>query len=218
MNARYLAAWSALLLLASGCLPAPYRPPTAAQPHAILKLRRTYQTSGGTNLRELATLDTHPALGVTDASTSASAPRIDAILVHPRIAELGVSSTFFHTETRLVHESYQQQVSYSESESYSCGSGTSYRTCTRLVTRYRNETRYRDVLRQVEVTDGACATALWVAPVVNASYLVEYEYIENNVCRLACFEQAPGAEPGTFQNRPCPYPSAAEQKRSLEAR
>jgi hypothetical protein len=87
-----------------------------------------------------------------------------------------------------------------------------------MVTRYRGETRYRSVMRSVEVSDGSCGTAVWLSPALNATYVVEYEYAGDTLCRLACFDQVPGAEPGTFANRECRPPSPLEIKRAKKAR
>lgn len=151
-----LAALLALLTSTAGCA-TPYKPPTAAQPHAILKLRRTYQSSGGTHLREGVSIEGHDAFAAEDASGAARAARTDAILVHPTTAQVRVAAGFFHTELRTVQESYTVQVPYTTTETYSCGTGTSYQMCTRVVTHYRSETRYRTVVKTVEVSDGSCA-------------------------------------------------------------
>ena len=207
----------ALVAGAVGCA-TPYRPPTTAQPHAIMKLRRTYQTSAGTHLHESVAVVGHAAFEARDASQSAGAARTDAILVHPKTAEIRVSAGFSHTEMRTVQEAYTVQVPYTTTETYSCGSGSSYRTCTRSATHYRSETRYRTVVRAVEVSDGACGASVWFSPAVNGAYILEYEYAQDTLCRLACFDQAPGAEPGTFENRPCGVPSGADVRRAKAAR
>lgn len=220
MNARALTAMMLVLSSASGLLGCAtrYKPPTANQPHAILKLRRTYQTGGGTHVREQAEIDGHHAFGALASSEAAGAARTDAILVHPTTAEVRVAAGFFHIEPRLVQETYTVQVPYTTTETYSCGTGTSYQTCTRTVTRYRTETRYRTVMRNVEVSDGACGTELWLSPAVNGAYLLEYEYAEDTLCRLACFEQLPGPTPGTFENHPCVAPTPAQIRRAKDAR
>jgi len=220
MSARRTALLAPLALLSTaavGCA-TPYMPPTMNQPHAILKLRRTYQTSGGTHMREGLTIEEHPAFAAAAERDAAGAPRTDAILVHPTPAEVRVAAAFFHTEIRTVQESYSVQVPYTSTESYSCGSGTSYQTCSRTVTHYRSETRYRMVTKPVEVSDGSCATALWVSPIINGSYIIEYEYAQDQLCRLACFDQVAGAEPGTFENRACVPPTPAEIRHAKKKR
>ncbi len=206
-----------VLSSALGCA-VPYKPPTRDQPHAVLKLRRTYQTSGGTHMREGLSIDGHEAFGAQDARTAAGAVRSDAILVHPTTAEMRVAAGFFHTEMRTVQESYTVQIPYSTYESYSCGTGRSYQMCSRTVTRYRSETRYRTVVRAVEVSDGSCATSTWLSPALNGTYLLEYEYVHDALCRLACFEQVPTATPGKFENRRCEIPSAASIRKAKKAR
>lgn len=210
----------AVLMIVSSALGCalPYKPPTRDQPHAVLKLRRTYQISGGTHMREGLSIDGHDAFGAQDARSAASTVRTDAILVHPRTAEMRVAAGFFHTEMRPVQESYTVQIPYSTFESYNCGTSGSYQMCSRTVTRYRSETRYRTVIRAVEVSDGSCATAAWLSPALNGSYLLEYEYAHDGLCRLACFEQVPGATPGQFDSRRCELPSAASIRKAKKAR
>jgi hypothetical protein len=128
-------------------------------------------------------------------------------LAHPTPQTFEVRSEFFHTETRQVHESYQEPHTYYESESYDCSSGfgtnKSYRTCTRSVSRTRYETRWRWVTRAVQVTDGSCASALRFAPQNQHVYLLQYTYSAPGVCALTCFEQI-GAADGSFRNQGCP--------------
>jgi hypothetical protein len=219
MSMRWSVGLVVLALVSSevGCA-TPYAPPTMAQPHAILKLRRTYQSSGGTHMRESLTIEEHPAFAADAEREAAGAARTDALLVHPTPAELRVAAGFFHTEMRTVQESYSVQVPYTTTETYSCGSGTSYQTCSRTVTHYRSETRYRMVTKPVEVSDGSCAGALWFSPALDGSYIVEYEYAQNGLCRVVCFDQVQGAEPGTFVNRPCALPTPAEMRKARKAR
>jgi len=187
--------------LGAGCVPA-YHPPRPEEPHAIVKLRRTYESGGGTTLREQVLVDGHGAYDGVSPAALAGAARIDSILVWPIQASYAFRSLFFHTEMRYVNETYYEQVSSLESESYSCGSGTSYRTCTRMVTRYHTEPRQRMVMKSVEVSDGACETGLHFSAMTNHVYLLQYTYQQPNACVLACFEQVPQSD-GTFQNRPC---------------
>ncbi len=212
-----MGAAAAMALLGSGCVSA-YKPPTMAAPHAVLKLRRTYDSRAGTTLREEAFVDGHPAFHAQDSAETAQAARTDAILVHPRTAELRIATAFFHTEMRAVQETYSVQVPYTTTETYNCGSGTSYQTCTRMVTQSRTETRFRTVIRPVEVSDGSCAAALWIAPANGRAYLLEHEFVQNGLCRVACFEQTAGPEPGTFTNRPCPVPSPQDVQKALDDR
>jgi len=71
-----------LVCLLGACIPE-YRAPTLGEPHAVVKVRRTYDTIGGTKLYELLLVDDHGALSAEVPSELASAPRIDPILVHP---------------------------------------------------------------------------------------------------------------------------------------
>ena len=136
--ARLALASALALALASGCVP-PYRPPSAAEPHATIKVRRSYETRAGVTLREVSRVNGRTSEELESDVQLLLGPRASGFLVHPP-ASVSVAASFFHVEQRLVRESYTEQESYMDSESYSCGSGTSYRTCTRSVTRV---TKYR---------------------------------------------------------------------------
>lgn len=196
----------ALMLLSASCV-RPYKPPTADQPHAIVKLRRSYDTTAGVTLREYVQIDENPLLQRSAAAALARAPRADATLVHPVPGTFLFDSEFFHTESRMVHESYQEPHTVYEYESYDCSSGfgtnKTYRTCSRTVPRTRYETKYRYVHRQVQVTDGECASAIRFFPQDGHVYLLQYTYHAHSVCSLSCFEQVQqGAD--SFKNLPCP--------------
>lgn len=200
----WLSGAAALALV--GCVP-PYKPPTADQPHAMIKLRRSYEAVAGASLTEAVDIDEHYALRDTVAASVASSPRIDALLAHPVPQTFEVRSEFFHTESRQVHESYQEPHTYYETESYDCSSGfgtnKSFRTCTRSVSRTRYETKWRWVTKMVHVTDGACSSALRFAPQNQGVYLMQYTYSAPSVCSLACYEQI-AAPDGSFRNQGCP--------------
>lgn len=193
---------TAALLLATACVP-PYEPPSANQPHAVIKLRRTYDQAGGTHLREAVDVDEHAALREGTHAAVGRAPRTSSILAHPGPATFLVSSNFFHRETRLVTESYREPHTTYRMQSYNCGSGTSYRTCTRSVSHTEYTTKYRTVTKQVQVSDGSCDSAIRFAPQDQHVYLLQYSYQAPSVCSLACYEQVQGPG-GTFKNLPCP--------------
>jgi hypothetical protein len=207
MNALLLRAiLGALALALSSCVPA-YKPPTAAQAHAVIKLRRSYEEVAGTTLNEIVDIDEHRALRDTAHSRAASAPRTDAILAHPLPQTFVVESEFSHTEMQQVHESYQVPETYYDTESYDCSSGfgtsKSYRTCTRSVSRTRYQTKWRWVTKSVPVSDGSCGSALRFAPQNQRVYLLQFTYARSGVCSLTCFEQV-GTPDGSFQNQACP--------------
>jgi hypothetical protein len=200
-----LATWLTTLLMATlgaACVPE-YRPPTLSEPHALIKIRRTYDTAGGVKLRELLLVDDHSALRDEVPAQLAGSPRIDVTLVHPIPATFVMKSRFFHLESRLVDETYYEQESYQDTESYSCGSGTSYQSCTRSVTRYRSVPRHRMVTKLVEVTNAECEAQRRFAPATDKVYLLQYSFQENRACSMSCFEQVPNSD-GSFQNLPCP--------------
>jgi hypothetical protein len=198
------------LLLCSALLPLigcaqPYEPPTAAQPHAVIKLRRTYETTAGTHLSEAVDVDENYVLRESSHSAVAKAPLTDSFLAHPIPGAFVVHSNFHHTETHMVSESYQVPHTTYSMESYSCGTASSYRTCSRSVSHTTYTTHYRTVPRQVQVSDGQCARQIRFAPKADHVYLLQYTYQAPGVCRLSCFEQLQGPN-GTFENRRCPKP------------
>jgi hypothetical protein len=189
-----------------------YQPPRSDEPHAIVKVRRTYDGVAGASLREVVDIDEHRAYDEVSPSRLGAQARTDSVLVHPVAATAKVAAAFFHMEARQVQETYTQQVPEYGTETYDCGSGFGtnrvYRTCTRPVTRYRSETKTRWVTKNVEVGDGSCEGSIRFAPRNGAVYLLQYTYQENRVCGLSCYEQIPtGGE--TFANRPCPAPPVA---------
>ena len=103
-------------------------------------------------------------------------------------------------------ETYTQQEPYSAQESYTCGYGDNQRTCYRTVTRYRSVQKQRWVTKQVEVVDGACARTIAFVPEVGRTYLLEFNYQDRKICRLACYEQSKN-EDGELKNKLCLAPS-----------
>ncbi|UQA57512.1 hypothetical protein [Polyangium aurulentum] len=197
---------AALGLLAVGCYPPPYQSPSAYEPHAFVKLRRSYGATAGVSLREAIIIDDHMAYDKVVPVQAARDARTAAVLVHPIPATIEVQSDFFHQEQRLVSESYTVRTPYTTTESYSCGSGfgrnASYRTCTRTVTHHRSETRWRTVFRPVHVSDAACKTAIRFRPRMNHIYQLDYAYQDRNVCSVSCVEQVP-IDGGKFSEKPC---------------
>lgn len=189
-------------LLWSACVP-PYEPPRSDQPHAIIKLRRTYETTAGASLAEAVDIDEHSALREDVHSAVAMAPRTAAILAHPIPSNFVVRSDFFHNELRTVQESYQEPHTTYGTESYSCGSTTSYRTCSRSVSHTSYETRWRTVTKTVQVSDGECSQGVRFAPQDRHVYLLQYTYQAPSVCTLSCFEQIQNSD-GTFRDEHCP--------------
>ena len=199
------------LLLLGGCVQ-PYEPPTVNQPHAVIKVRRTYETTAGVQLRESADIDENVALRRSNRASVAKAPLTDSFLAHPIPATYRVENMFFHQELRTFQESYQVPTTTYRMESYSCGGGVgkyaTHRTCTRSVPHTTYTTRFRTVTRMVDISDGSCALQLRFAPRANHVYLLQYTYQAPSVCRLQCVEQV-RAPDGGFENRPCP-PAPAE--------
>ena len=206
MSAARLGLALCIATLGSACIPE-YRPPTLAEPHATVKVRRTYDMAAGTALHELLLVDEHRALAAGVPASLALSPRIDALLVHPAPATFQMHGRFLHQETQTVLETYYQQEMYFDTESYDCSSGfgtnASHRTCTRQVTRYRQVPHQHWVSRVVDVTDAACAAQNRFTPAADRVYLLQFNFQEHQACSLSCFEQVPG-EGQTFKNLPCP--------------
>jgi hypothetical protein len=184
-----------------------YAPPSASEPHAIVKLRRTYEARPGTTLSEQVNLDGERAFDDGVPSRVAASPRNDAILVRPTPATFEFVSTFSHQAYRMVQETYYEQEPYTAYESYSCGTYTSPRTCSRSVTRYRSKAKTRTVNKLSTVIDGACQRTFRFVPRENRVYLIQFTYQDSNVCALSCFEQVEGAKGGVAQ-KPCSSDSA----------
>jgi hypothetical protein len=190
---------------ATACVPPPYRPPAANEPHAVVKFRRVYQESAGTSLDELLMIGEESLFRQSSASSRAAAPLTDAVLVHPLQAVFAAHSSFSHTEVKRVQETYYEQQSYQASESYSCGTGSSFRMCTRSVTRYRSVPRQRWVTKTVSVVDGSCSSQQSFVPRQGGVYLLELAYRDSGACTLSCYEQV-ALPDGQFKNQPCPAP------------
>ena len=157
---RWLAA-AALALLAAGaagCVHA-YDAPGPSEAHATLKIRRLYENTRGTYLRETVKLDERVALTTVDPLDAVPAPRLDGLLARPAPAELEVAAETFHREIQMSNEYATEEVPYRETETYPCGTEAAPGTCSRTVIKHRKETRLRAVPRMVEIEDGACVAS-----------------------------------------------------------
>jgi hypothetical protein len=191
-----------LACVAVSCVPA-YKPPTADEPHAILKLRRTYEKSAGTQLTEVVKIGDNVAYQAVTDSRLAESPKTDALLIHPVAIDLVFEMQFSHQYTHMVQEHYSQQVPYQTTESYNCGTPPRYQTCTRPATRYRYEQKTRWVNRTETKIDGRCESALHLNPKQGSSYLMQFTYQDHAACSLSCFEQIAAAD-GSMQQTACP--------------
>jgi hypothetical protein len=204
LSAMTYSFFTTLLLLGplAGCVQA-YKPPTAGEPHAVLKIRRTYETKAGATLTERVMVDEYLALEQQVPVRAVPESDTGAVLLHPATAKITVKALFTHEELKHVQENYTEQESYSAQESYSCGSLGTFKTCYRTVTRYRTKHRTRMVHKYVPVVDGTCEPSFTLAPRIGGIYLVQFTYQDRNVCSLSCFEQASHGD-GTFKQRECP--------------
>ena len=197
-----LLGWSLLVTVA--CIPV-YKPPTANDPHAVVKVRRAYEQRPGQTLSESVIINGHQGHSARSAA-SLAATRTDALLVHPGPAEWQVSGTFSHPEQQWVQEQYQEREPYYTTETYNCGFGNQQRTCTRPKTDYRYVTKTRTVFRTVDVTDGTCSAELSHMAEEGSVYLLQFTYQQSGVCTLSCFEQG-----SSGQKRCEPLPAAAKK-------
>jgi hypothetical protein len=179
-------------VMLSGCVRA-YRPPTAEEPHALLKLRRSYAAVYGERLTEVLLIDRRRAFARSEASRAGMLPRNAAVLVHPKPAQITVGADFTHQEWRWVSETYYETQYYTEYDSYQ----------RRSVTRARQVPRTHLVHRLVTITDARCKAKYGLDPQEGRTYLLQYTFQDDDVCQLACYEQLPG--PGdSFQQVRCP--------------
>jgi hypothetical protein len=182
--------WLSLVL--SGCVRA-YRPPSLEEPHAVLKLRRSYAAIYGERLSEVLLIDKRRAFSRYDAAGSATLPRNAAVLIHPKPAQIVVGADFTHQEWRWISETYYETEYFTVYDSYQ----------RRSVTQSRQVPRTRMVQRLVTITDARCKAKYGLEPEAGRTYLLQYTFQDDEVCQLACYEQLPG--PGdTFQQVRCP--------------
>jgi len=178
------------MALAVGCVPQ-YRPPQASDPHAVVKIRRTYDAAPSQYLRERVMINDHE--GLSETHQGLDAPRTNALLVHPGNARWSVHAVFYHMEMRTVPEQYTEQQPYTDSESYDCSTGLgttrNYRTCTRPVTRYRTLQKTRYVPRNVEVVEGECGQSVAHQALVGGVYVLQFRYLDHGSCQLECYDQ-----------------------------
>lgn len=169
-----------LLLLGcatTGCM-AQYKPPTAQQPHAVVKFRRTYETTAGSSLTEVLVVDDTWAIRKQSSTRDVGKVHTDAVLLHPGDSRVELHATFSHQESR------------SQQESYSCGTSDSPRTC------------YRTVQRVVTVVDGACNQPMGIRFRAGSQYLLQMTYQDGRNCSASCLIQEKLPD-GTFENSSC---------------
>lgn len=193
----------AVTLTLLGCRPPAYVQPTPEQPHAILKLRHVVHQKGGASYASSVWVGRFAVdertLGDEQAESSS---------IHLRVRP---NPDAFMVRGRSYHMEYKTVTRYrSEQESYSCpqqkcsgGFGTTPRSC---YTAYNTCTRSRQVPYQtqewVPVTNDQCEAAFPFAPQAQKTYLLQFDYLGENQCKLSCFAQV--ANPaGDFTLTPC---------------
>lgn len=193
-----------ILCAAAGCYPR-YRPPTANEPHALVKVRVNYHSQPGPQVDERVTIDGHTV--PVPHLEARRAPRTTAVRVRPTFSRWSMGAEFFHLITRQV------QQNYTETEQYACGTqrtgfGNNTSTQTRYCTRTHQRTRW--VTQTQRVVDGSCRSGFALAAQVGATYLVQYDFYAHGQCAARCFEQRPAPD-GQFTMQPCAAPVAAAQ-------
>ncbi len=163
-----------------------------------MKLRVNYHSQPGPQMTERITLDGHEIR--VPYPEARGATRTTAVRVRPKTGAWQLGSTFFHTITRRVPQTY------TETERYPCGTqrsgfGNSTYTTTRYCTRTHLRTRY--VTRTEQEVDGRCSVGFSLNPRVGAMYLLQYDFYAHGQCAARCFEQRPHPD-GTFALTPCP--------------
>jgi hypothetical protein len=166
----------------------PYRMPSPSEPHAMVKVRLVYHSRPGPGLAqhvlingEQMDIPTPPPVGNGEISR--------AIPVRLEGLRWDVRSTFFHTVM------VPQVQTYTTTSSYPCGTSTCVRSTTQT----------RTVMVATQVPDATCERAAGLGPQLDAVYLLNFDFYEDQHCTLACFRQLPAPD-GTFQNAPCEPP------------
>jgi hypothetical protein len=215
MRARLLLTLSLSL---AGCIKN-YEPPGLNEPHALLKLRRVFHTAPG-EYRRLRILVGEEQLLDKREPARAAAAETTATLVRPGVNELTFELTFWHTEWRMVTETYTEQVPYTDTETYTetvhepCSTPQAFpctrqETRTRTVTKYRSETKTRQVLKQEDVLDDYCRRSEVRVFEHAHTYALQYTYTGASRCSITCLEQFATNTPEGSSFRPCLVPRTA---------
>lgn len=173
MTQTYRASLLALLTGCYGCM-AQYKPPTVEQPHAIVKFRRTYESTAGAKLNELIAVNGGWVARKETPTRDVGDAHIDAALIHPGDSLVKLEASFSHVEMQ------------SHSQTYSCGNSTCSRTVRTAVT----------------VVDGVCRKKLGVRLQAHEQYLVQLTYQDGRNCSASCVVQEKVSET-SFNHRPC---------------
>lgn len=201
MRQPFTAPWFGLtvLLTASGCAHG-YSPPRTDEPHARVKVRRSYGEEPAPFLSELVEVnghEVHAGRGIPVGTASDVELR-----VHPGATTVRIVGEFYRTETRMVRESYTEYENrYHQREQHNCG-GPGSIMCTSEGVGQRPVTKYREVAREVDVPVANCDRDLQFEPEAGGAYLLEYHFAAAEQCAVRCFQRSP-ADDGTFRMTPC---------------
>lgn len=193
-------------LVLAACRPPAYVQPTETEPHALLKIRHVVHAQRGPiygssiRLGEFA-IDERT---IDPAQTNGGMVHVR---IRPEYGDFGIFGTSYHYEMRTVtrYRTVQESYSCSQQECSTTGYGSSARQSCRSVTRQCTRSRQESyqATESVVVTDDACGQRIAIAPRIGAVYLVQFDYLGENECRLSCFEQTPSPD-GQFTLTPCP--------------
>ncbi len=196
-----------LALLLGACRAPAYVQPSPTQPHALLKVRHIVHARRGMHYGSAVNIgrfsvDERTLESVPTESTESGSETIH-LRIHPTPDVYAVRGFSFHYEQRMVSRTRTVQEPYSCTERQCSGYGTSQRCSTMYRTCYRSRTEHYSEMATVAVTDDACGRTFPLAPRHGAVYLMQFDYLGENDCRLTCFEQVSQLD-GTFRLEACP--------------
>lgn len=189
------------LFVGTACRPAAYVQPLLTEPHAILKIRHIVHARRGPMYASAIRIGEFSVDERTLEDVQSDAAIIH-LRIHPTPDAFSVRGESYHMESRLVTRYRTEQQSYSCPQQQCSGYGTSrschtvYSTCTRS-----HQVPYT-AHEMVPVVDDACGDTFPFAPRVGSSYLLQFDYLGENQCRLTCFEQVLDGV-GGFVLSPC---------------
>lgn len=194
-----------LLMLAglTACaLPPPaYSPPRQDQPHATLKIRHIVHERKGPSYRYAVRIGAF-AVDSRVVGETAEGQTIH-LLVHPKTDRFFVAGTSFHMEMRAVNKSRQKSETYSCSQYRCSGYGASRRCGSESSTCTRSVTEHYTAMENTEIKDDACSRALSFTPKAGATYVLQFDYLGENECKMQRMEQLAAKDDGEFELVPC---------------
>jgi hypothetical protein len=186
-----------LSLLAASCAGSAYVPPTAKQPHAVLRFRRSYQTTSGDQLDEGIRVNGEVAFRSGADADAARSERTDTILIRPDVAQIDVAASFSHFERYVGYVPASAPQPPPTAEPFHCGT----QVCLQSSTDHARE--YRPANEVASIVDQWCEKTLRFVPTAGGVYLIDFVYRGDRLCTVTCSEQG-GSDPSSA--RDCPVP------------